>query len=55
MEKTTLFTILKVVGIVIGVLTAIYFVKQHPIIVILLVVGAGLYFFNQIYKKYIQK
>ena len=44
MEQKTLGTILKVVGIAIGVITAIVAIKLHPIIGGLLILGAIVYF-----------
>jgi hypothetical protein len=44
MEQKTLGTILKAVGIAIGVVTAIIAIKLHPIIGGLLILGAGVYF-----------
>ncbi len=44
MEKKQVGLILKIVGIVIGVVTAVVAAKLHPIIVGTLVLGAAVYF-----------
>ena len=35
---------MRIIGIGIGIFTAIILVKQHPIPIILLAIGAGIYF-----------
>jgi len=44
MEQKTLGTILKAVGIAIGVISLILMFKWHPVLSGLIVVGAGVYF-----------